>query len=201
MNIFEPSALLLFILFFVPGFVSMKTYDLFIQNEGRKVSSYLYDAITYSAINFALMFWLVAILFGNKLYQNHKFLFSISMIVILLAFPVFLGWMYAAFCKTEWFKKKATGFVARSWDWALRKDEVLWAVVNLTDGTQIAGIFGKDSHASSHPIAEQIFLEEAWLLDEVGGFESAVQGTKGVIILGEYIISIELFRRDENGKL
>ncbi|NNM59283.1 MAG: hypothetical protein HKM04_05660 [Legionellales bacterium] len=193
MNVFEPNTLLLFILFFVPGFVSMKTYDLFIQNEGRKASSYLYDAIAYSAINFALMSWLIAILFRYQFYQKHMFLFAITMVLILFIIPASLGWGYATFCRTEWFKNIAHGFVNRSWDWALRKNKGFWVIVNLTDGTQIAGIFGKDSHASTHPIMEQIFLQEAWALDESGKFTSAVQGAKGVIILGEHIVSVELF--------
>lgn len=200
MNIFEPNTLLLFILFFVPGFVSIKIYDLFVQNESRKPSAYLYDAIAYSAINFALMSWPIVILFEYGLYQNHIILFTLAMIFILILVPVGLGWGYANFCKTSWFQKKASGLVVRSWDWALRKDEPLWVVVNLTDSTQIAGIFGKKSHASSYPITEQIYLQEAWLLDELGQFKSVVKNTKGVIILGEHIVSIELFKGNPNGE-
>jgi hypothetical protein len=47
--------LLLFLLFFVPGFISIKVYDLLVPSERRPFQNTLAEAIAYSAVNFAIL--------------------------------------------------------------------------------------------------------------------------------------------------
>jgi Family of unknown function (DUF6338) len=51
--------LLLFLLFFVPGFISIKIYDLLVPTERRAFQSTLAEAIGYSAVNFAVLLPLI----------------------------------------------------------------------------------------------------------------------------------------------
>jgi len=51
----EHSELFLFLLFFVPGFISLKIYDLLIPGDRRDVRSVLTEAIGDSSINFAIL--------------------------------------------------------------------------------------------------------------------------------------------------
>ena len=46
---------LLFLLFFVPGFVSIKVFDLLVPDERRDFQSAVSEAIGYSALNFAVL--------------------------------------------------------------------------------------------------------------------------------------------------
>jgi hypothetical protein len=43
----------------------------------------------------------------------------------------------------------------------------------LKDGNKIAGTYGENSFTSSYPSEEQIFLEETWVLNKEGRFDSA----------------------------
>lgn len=58
-NIWTNDALILFILFFVPGFISLKIYDLLIAKEQRDFSKSCFDAVGYSAVNFAFFIQLL----------------------------------------------------------------------------------------------------------------------------------------------
>ena len=69
MDIWNADKLALFIVFFVPGFISMKVYDLLVPGETRDASKSLLDAISYSTLNFAALFWLIAILQTGDFYH------------------------------------------------------------------------------------------------------------------------------------
>lgn len=71
--------------------------------------------------------------------------------------------------------------------------QALWVVVHLKDKRKIGGIFAENSYASSFPAREQIYLEKVWEFSEQGGFENSIEGSKGIIILGDEILSLEFF--------
>jgi len=45
MNIWETDKLIVFLLFVIPGFISLKTYELLIPNEQKDSSKQLIDAL------------------------------------------------------------------------------------------------------------------------------------------------------------
>jgi hypothetical protein len=61
------STLGLFLIFFIPGFITLKVYDLLIPGEARDFSKSLFDAVAYSSLNFAVFFWLIAIVRSGNL--------------------------------------------------------------------------------------------------------------------------------------
>ena len=66
-------------------------------------------------------------------------------------------------------------------------------IVHLTD-RRIGGVFADKSFASSSPAPPEIYLEQIWKLDSEGRFISPVESTAGVLISGEQIVALELFR-------
>jgi Family of unknown function (DUF6338) len=62
--------LLLFLLFFVPGFISIKIYDLLVPSERRDFQSTLAEAIGYSAVNFAVLLPIVATIYGYGMLER-----------------------------------------------------------------------------------------------------------------------------------
>ena len=67
MEIFESSKLVLFIIFAIPGFISIKTYSLLCPNQDKDSTKLIIDAITYSCLNYALLGPLIyMMLFSNK---------------------------------------------------------------------------------------------------------------------------------------
>ena len=55
-DIWMEDKLLLFILFVVPGFVSVKAYELLFPSEAIASKEKLVDAVAYSCVNYALLF-------------------------------------------------------------------------------------------------------------------------------------------------
>ena len=67
MNIWELDKLIIFIIFIIPGFISIKTYKLLYPSEKQESSKQIIEALTYSCINYALLFWLLFIIESKKL--------------------------------------------------------------------------------------------------------------------------------------
>jgi hypothetical protein len=53
MDIWNVDKITLVVVFFLPGFISMKVYDLMAPGERRDFSKSLFEAISYSTLNFA----------------------------------------------------------------------------------------------------------------------------------------------------
>jgi ABC-type multidrug transport system permease subunit len=56
MDVFTIDKLFIFIAFIVPGFVSLKAYEIFVPTQKIDSTKILIEAITYSCINYALLF-------------------------------------------------------------------------------------------------------------------------------------------------
>jgi hypothetical protein len=89
-DLFTANKLILFLLFFVPGFISIKIYDLLVPGVRRDFSKSAYDAISYSAINYALWSWLIVVMIMYNAYTDHFPWFVAGTIVILVISPIVL---------------------------------------------------------------------------------------------------------------
>ena len=76
------ETLALFLIFFIPGFISLKVYDLLIPGERRDFSKSLFDAVAYSSLNFAALWWLIALVRNTPGWQLYA-----GMFVLLIAAP------------------------------------------------------------------------------------------------------------------
>ena len=72
MDIWQIDKLILFLLFFIPGFISTKVYNLLYPSEQKDFSAFLLEAIGYSSLNFAILSWLIIIIHSGNFYNNHK---------------------------------------------------------------------------------------------------------------------------------
>jgi hypothetical protein len=71
MDIWNIDKFTLFLIFCLPGFISMKVYDLMVPGERRDVSKSIFEAVSYSTLNFAALFWLVILIQTGSFYQRH----------------------------------------------------------------------------------------------------------------------------------
>ena len=69
MDIWEIDKALLFVVLFIPGFISIKVYELLIASEKRDFSTSIAEAIAYSAINFAILWWPISINFATSAHR------------------------------------------------------------------------------------------------------------------------------------
>jgi len=193
MNIWQIDKLLLFLIFFIPGFLSLKVYSLLIAGEKRDFSRDLLEVIAYSSLNFAVFSWLIILIHSGDFYTTHKIWYAIFVFLILFIMPIL--WPFLVVKITNWkpIAKYIVHPVQKPWDYVFSKKKSFWVIVHLKDGRKIGGRYDTDSFASSYPAEEQIYLEEVWKLDEKGAFVEPIKRSRGIVIFNKEIIAVEFF--------
>lgn len=195
MEIFESSKLVLFIIFAIPGFISIKTYSLLCPNHEKDSTKLIIDAITYSCLNYALLGPFIYMMIFSKKWDFICPFFTITFYsFVMLVFPAFLAWGWLKLRNMEFFKKNAPHPTPRAWDYIFSQRKEYFVLVTLSDGKKLAGEYSEKSFTSSFPEDPQIYLEKAWEVSAEGGFERIREQSEGILILSKDIQSIEFFQ-------
>jgi len=86
-KLFEGNTLSLFLIFFIPGFISLKIYDLLVPGERRDFSKSAFDAIAYSALNFAVFLPLILLIQPELFSARQKNWLIVPAYLVLLVCP------------------------------------------------------------------------------------------------------------------
>ena len=84
-----------------------------------------------------------------------------------------------------------------SWDVAFEGASIGFVRVRMADGTWVAGYYGPNSYASSHPDARNLFLELAYEVDITGKIGDAITSSAGLVIDCTNALVVELLAVDE----
>lgn len=193
MNIWEIDKLFLFIGFVIPGFISIKLFELLFPAQVKDSSKQIVDAVAYSCINYALLLLPIYIVESKELAEKAPVIYVIFYVCVLFVAPIFWAYLWKALRESERFQKNAPHPTQKPWDYVFSQRKSYWVIVTLKDGVQIAGEYSGKSFASSAPSPEQIYLEKCWKLNSDGDFDREQNQTDGVIILSTEISYIELF--------
>jgi len=193
MDIWETDKLLLFIKFVIPGFISLKTYELLFPRASKTSAEQLIDAIAYSSINYALLLWPIYEVETHNVEQNYPTLYVLFYVFVLLGAPVLWAYLWRVLRKTELLQGLLPHPSCKPWDEFFCKRQAYWVIVDVKDGRKFGGRYDSQSFASSAPAAEQLYLEEAWLLNEDGGLERPRVDSAGIMILAAEIVAVEFF--------
>ena len=193
MEIFSTDKIFLFILFFVPGFISMKVYQLLVASEPSKFSESLNEAIGFSSINFASLSWLIILIHRNNFYLNYLVWYLIICLFIIFIAPIIWPILYVRLTKSKRLRKYILSPIKSPWDYYFEKGKSAWVIVNLKSGEKIGGVYSCNSFASAFPQNNQIYLEELWVIDGQGKFLKKKERTNGTIIFCNDIKSIEFY--------
>ncbi len=185
--------LLLFLVFFIPGFISIKVYDLLVPGEPRDFSKSLFDAVAYSSLNFAVLFPLIFFMLTSDFYTTHAVWFYLFSNLILFIFPIIWPVVILKLLSFPFLAKYIRNPIPTPWDYVFGQRRPYWVIIHLKNGKKIGGKFDRKSYASSYPIEEQVYLEEVWELDENQRFIKVIDRTGGMIIFKEEVLSVELF--------
>lgn len=196
MNIWEWDKLLLFLLFFMPGFISLKIYDLLIASERRDFSKAWFEAAAYSAINYAVLFPLFPYLNDNWHSLLPWLQYMIGVITLFLM-PIAWPCLIARLLKCNAMAPYVIHPDAKPWDYIFSQKQTFYIIAHLKDGRRISGFYGGQSFASSYPAEEQIYIEQTYVLNDDAHFEHPVGRTKGVIIYGREIVALEFFEKED----
>ena len=193
MAIWQIDKLTLFLLLFIPGFISLKVYDLLVPSERRDFSKSLFEVIGYSALNFAALSWLIVLVHANGFPAAHSAWYLLAIIFVLFIAPVLWPCLWLKLCSWPPVARRLVSPVRKPWDYVFGKRESYWVIVHLKDGRRVGGRFDTQSFASSSPAEHEIYLEQIWKLSDDGDFLAPVEYSKGMIILEKDIVAVELF--------
>jgi len=192
MDILDNNKILLFIIFVIPGFVALKTYQLIFNSTSKDTSSQIIDAVAYSCINYALLLPLLYLSEINNFRINHEILSIIFYIFVLLIAPATWVFFLKYLRTTQLFQRILPHPTQKAWDYVFEQRNPYWIIITLKDGKKIGGRYDSLSFASSSPAIEQIYLEESWVIDD-DGFNRAKVNTSGVLVMTSDIMMLEFF--------
>jgi hypothetical protein len=192
MDIWEQNKLLLFIAFVIPGFIGLKAYELLFPGPPRDSSQQIIDAIAISCFNYALLLWPISAIESGGLRLSHPAAYSAFYIFVLLLAPILWAFAY------KWLRlqpaiQRILPHPGNPWDYMFGSLKPYWIVVTLKEGTKLGGKYDSLSFSSTSGTPERLYLEEAWLINEQGGFERKKNNTAGTLIMCHDVASIEFF--------
>lgn len=192
MEIFQANKMIIFILFFIPGFISIKVWRLLKPTDRTDAITDILEAISYSCINYAIMspllvYWLVGI-------TSFDWWDGAALIFVLLIAPIIWPIIYSEILDSKVLQGRIKHPIPKAWDYLFSRGEPFFALVHLNNGDLIAGYFGSKSFASSYPAEEDIYFEETHILNNMGCFSGEViDGTKGFLVNKKSIDYIEFY--------
>lgn len=191
MDIWESSKLALFIWFVVPGFISIKYYQLLFPSSHKNSSELIVDAVSYSCINYALLSWLIFYVEESSLLRAHAWMYYGFYFFVFFISPLIIVLAWKKLRSTSRFQASIPHPTYKPWDFVFGQRKSYWIHVHLLDGGTVSGLYHDKSFSSSAPAVEQIYIEQVWILNEAGGFCRAVKGSAGALISSDRIKYIE----------
>ncbi|WP_316509832.1 DUF6338 family protein [Klebsiella aerogenes] len=194
MDIWDKSKIIIFLLFVIPGFISMKVYSVLRPNTIFDTSKAIIEIVSYSCMNYAIWFFPIYCIESSEFYLTHPVLYFLIYLSILFISPILLTIFFSWMRTWNWLRTFMPHPTGKAWDYFFGLRVPCWVIVTLKDGKKIAGKYGANSFASSAPEPEQIYLEEHWVLSNDGGLERPRVSTLGILILSKDIEHLEFFR-------
>jgi hypothetical protein len=199
-DIWDTDKVVLFVEFVIPGFVSLKTYQLLTPSSSKESDKLLIDAVAYSCINYAILLWPIWYVREQKISASHPYVFAAFVLFALLVAPILWVVIVRWVRGRRWLQKFIPHPAERAWDYVFGRRRRNWIVVTFKDGKRVGGRYDTDSFSTSAPCEAQIYFEEAWFLNDDGGFERPREGSDGLLVVSSEISTIEFFRVDSEGE-
>lgn len=185
--------ILLLTTFFVPGFIYLKSYRLFIADVKTDFSKDLYEAIGISIINIIIFSYPLYLINEKGFIKNNSFLYFFIFGLIILVAPIIWAFIFHKISNKKWFSKFLINPIKSSWDSFFSKRECYYVIVTLKNGRKIGGKYGLKSFSSTFPNPKEIYIEEVWKLNKNGGFKKKTKQTEGILITENEISTIEFY--------
>ncbi|WP_319805614.1 DUF6338 family protein [Pantoea agglomerans] len=116
-DVLEKGKLLLFVLFIMPGFISMRVYRLFHPAADNDTSKILIDVVSYSCINYSFLLIPIYLIETNKIIDSHPFWYYIFYFLVLIIVPVFLPILLLMIRQSNRIRQILPHPMGRAWDY------------------------------------------------------------------------------------
>lgn len=186
-----------FIFVFIPGFIFIKVYSLFMPTARIDFSKSWQEVVIYSSVFTGLTYLLYII-------PKPEYFIWVNYLILLLGLfilPAITPSLILKFQKTKWFHDNMILPQPTAWDYIFGKRGIYRVLVHLKDGRKIGGNYSYESYTSSYPDERDIYIEQLWEVDDNGSFIQPIERSEGMWITGEEILEIEFISTatDENG--
>jgi hypothetical protein len=179
-----------FLIFFVPGFISLKIYDLQIPGEKRNFNN-IFEAAGFSGINLALVGWIPLLAIHHFDVQSFVVIILLWVLVLFIC-PILWPILFVKLVRSKILSRYFINSISSPWDRYFGNLEPCWMIIHLNNGKIIGGRFGSNSIASSSPKEEQLYIEEVWRLED-GTFKEKIEGSKGIFVFKKDFFAVEMF--------
>ncbi len=186
-----------FLLFVLPGFISVKVYSLFAAVETRSAAALAFEALAFGVLNAFVFFPLTLLLqLDQATLLAHPVYGMMGLAFALIVLPALWGWGFYRLLR--WLGEQGlilsrahTGF-----DYLFGQRKPCWLILHLADGGRVGCFFGDMSYASLYPHSGHLYCEEVWELGDDGSFVRPVPRTGGMIFRPDSYRLVEVFRLD-----
>lgn len=193
MDLLKPETLDLFLIYVVPGFVTMKVHDLLWPPRQRDFSAALIEIVSYSMLNLAALFWLVQVLQRPGFKIEHPIFYTGGMLLVVALVPALWAFLSKAVRESRWFQRYSPHPSPSAWDYFFRRRRSGWVLFHLKTGEMLGGLYSTSSFASGYPDDADIYVEEVWCVDSDGKFQEKIQRTSGALVRREECTHLEFF--------
>lgn len=181
----------------LPGFISIRVYSLIHPSENKPLKDILLDAIAYSVLNAALLWFLVQ---DYLLVSTPLLSWPVMVLVFVLApagWPFLLNRLLISLAhRNIVLFRHRTG-----WDDFFSRRNPCWLRVHLHDGTVIAGYFGERSYATLFPQSGHLYMEQLWNVDAgTGEIQGEEPISAGIILKPDDYRFVEVAKIEERAR-
>lgn len=190
---FDLDAIRLFLLFVLPGLISMHVYRLIMPASSINWSTAILEGLFYSSINFAILFPLIVFIHHNQFLANHPIWYGIIGMGILFVGPIIWPLVYRKIIRSKKLMKGLQLPYPTAWDYFFDFRIPVFVLVHLKNGKMIGGYFGANSYATAFPKDGDIYIETVYKVNDDGIFDTSIELSRGLLIRKEEYTHIELF--------
>lgn len=118
MDIWDKSKILLFIIFVIPGFLSMKMYSILHPNSDIDTTKTIVEVVTYSCINYAIWFYPIYFIESSR-YFCSPVTYYLFYLAVLFISPILLTFFLVWMRTWRWLGRFLPHPTGRAWDYFL----------------------------------------------------------------------------------
>jgi len=198
------DALYLSATFLVPGLIFYVFLSGIIPLKTEKDQSVFLKYLSIGCLNFAIWSWLIILIHKSTFFTGSLFKSALAWVFIIFISPavggIFVAYLHQKDIVRDFFDKCGLfvlHIIPTAWDYKFSKTiNPVSVLITLTDDSQVSGIFGSESFASSSESERDIYLEEMFILDADSNWRSA-DSSCGLLIAGENIKLIQFYPQGE----
>jgi len=184
---FDWSKLAFFVLFALPGFVSLQIWSLIVPTNDKPLKDSLPEALGFGVLNAMIGGPLVVVLAPKEPWAFYGLL-VVTLVALPAAWPFVGKWCLGKLAEHNLILNRNRN----GWDAVFQRREPLFCHRVSQGWTPDRRFFGDESYAALHPASGHLYLQQLWHLNARGQFREPIPESRGLILRPDDYHFIEL---------